>query len=70
MRDAEEEEEKGEPEDVMGGGSREGRRGWGGGRLGTGECKGRATLPRGKGRGGRDEAQAQRTTNGNFGSEL
>jgi hypothetical protein len=69
MRDAEE-EEKGEPEDVMGGGSREGRCGGGGGRLGTGECEGRATLPRGKGRGGHDKAQAQRAANGNFGSEL
>jgi hypothetical protein len=48
------------------GGSREGRRGGGGGRLGTGECEGRATLPHGKGRGGRDEAQAQRAANGNF----
>jgi hypothetical protein len=42
------------------GGSREGRRGGGGGWLGTGECERRATLPHGKGRGGRDEAQAQR----------
>jgi hypothetical protein len=42
------------------GGSREGRRGGGGGRLGTGECERRATLAHGKGFVGHDEAQAQR----------
>jgi hypothetical protein len=42
----------------MGGGSREGRRGGGGGRVGTGECEGASDFV--AQRGGRDEAQHAR----------